>query len=243
MDIYTASLQDLLILKRQPRGLKILENRLNRQLKTVTDKLTRQLINSPYKNTHIYDDTITAVSMRHTGNVVNYAEREILRHPGIKLTESPINPIKIDKIISESGTKLSDYTLNRLHGDIIPTLKEGILEGQSLNKTANELAKEFVGLKDHEIMRITRTETHTAYNQSKQETMNSTDLIPGKQWLSSGLSNSRPEHEDANGQTVATDEPFIVMDEELMFPGDESGSPENIINCACTMIPDIRYGR
>lgn len=242
-DIYTYGLHDLLILKRQPRGLKILENRLNRRFKTITDNLTKSLINEPYTNTHIYDETIRLASTDHAQKVFRYGEREVLRFPKLNLTESPINPSKLNTLMQTTGDKLTDSTLNRLHGNIIPTLKEGILEGQSLNRTAKELANEFIGLKDHEVMRITRTETHTIYNESKQETMNASDLIPGKEWLSSGLSNSRPEHEEANGQKVGTDEPFIVMDEELMFPGDESGSPENIINCACTMIPDIRYGR
>lgn len=46
---------------------------------------------------------------------------------------------------------------------------------------------------------------------------------------------TREAHMEADDQTVMQDDPFIVMGEELMFPGDDSrgASLENIINCRC----------
>ena len=35
---------------------------------------------------------------------------------------------------------------------------------------------------------------------------------------------------------IPLDEPFVVDGEELMYPGDENGSPENVINCQCIQI-------
>jgi uncharacterized protein with gpF-like domain len=58
-----------------------------------------------------------------------------------------------------------------------------------------------------------------------------------KQWLTSGNANVRPAHQAANGQVVPVEEPFIVDGEELMNPGDSSGSPGNVINCHCVAIP------
>jgi hypothetical protein len=34
---------------------------------------------------------------------------------------------------------------------------------------------------------------------------------------------------------VPIDEPFIVSGEELMYPGDPSGSAGNVINCRCAI--------
>lgn len=46
---------------------------------------------------------------------------------------------------------------------------------------------------------------------------------------------TRHAHMEADDQTVPQDEPFIVMGEKLMFPGDDSlgATPENIMNCRC----------
>lgn len=44
-------------------------------------------------------------------------------------------------------------------------------------------------------------------------------------------------HIAASGQTVPVDKPFVVAGEELMFPRDPNGSPENTINCHCVSVP------
>jgi len=53
-----------------------------------------------------------------------------------------------------------------------------------------------------------------------------------KTWICA-FNNSRPEHEEADGQKVGIDEPFEVMGEAIMWPGE--GSIENSANCYCTI--------
>jgi hypothetical protein len=48
---------------------------------------------------------------------------------------------------------------------------------------------------------------------------------------------TRPGHEEADGQDVAEGEYFIVDDEKLRWPGDPYGSAGNIINCRCYIEP------
>lgn len=52
---------------------------------------------------------------------------------------------------------------------------------------------------------------------------------------------TRPAHVDADYQIVQQDEPFIVMNQKLMFPGDTSmgASLDNIINCRCNTVRAI----
>jgi hypothetical protein len=52
-------------------------------------------------------------------------------------------------------------------------------------------------------------------------------------WNSAFAQTSREDHMDADGQEVSAGEPFLIGDEELMYPGDPSGSDENTINCLC----------
>lgn len=81
---------------------------------------------------------------------------------------------------------------------------------------------------------IARTEGNSAINAATLEDARAT--IPGrmKVWVCQ-FDNSRPAHEEADGQAVAMDDPFIVDGEELDCPCDDGGSPGNIINCNCDM--------
>lgn len=53
-----------------------------------------------------------------------------------------------------------------------------------------------------------------------------------KTWVAAGA-NTRPTHQDADGQTVGFDEMFVVGGEECEFPGDPALSDAEAINCEC----------
>jgi len=83
---------------------------------------------------------------------------------------------------------------------------------------------------------IARTETMRAENFGNEELMRDWG-VEQKEWLATPDERVREAHWDANGQVVGIDEPFIVDDEELDYPGDPAGSPGNTINCRCTILP------
>ena len=57
-------------------------------------------------------------------------------------------------------------------------------------------------------------------------------------WVTMGDSKVRPWHQTANFQTVPRNEPFLVMNQNLMYPGDTSmgATMENISHCRCVEI-------
>jgi len=64
-------------------------------------------------------------------------------------------------------------------------------------------------------------------------------LLPGiitKDWGNVGDNKVREAHIAADGQTVKINQPFIVMGERLMFPGDTSlgASAKNVARCRCS---------
>jgi len=74
-------------------------------------------------------------------------------------------------------------------------------------------------------------------DQARIEQMAEYEPKERKEWISVIDERTRPEHAEANGQIVLWDEPFIVGNEELMYPGDPAGSAWNTLNCRCKSVP------
>jgi len=112
-------------------------------------------------------------------------------------------------------------------------------DGASTEDIAQSLRGVFNKLSKSESLRIANTETSAAYGFARHEAMTAAG-IEYKSWLSSHGPHVRPAHAAAeikySADPIPVDEPFIVDGEELMFPGDDSGSAGNVINCQCVQI-------
>lgn len=138
----------------------------------------------------------------------------------------------IEQWTASRVVQISD-ALKRQIADIV---KRGLAEGQSAEQVADAIKAAFG--EEASMMRarrIARTETHTAMQVGQYAAARSSPFQFEKRWLAVEGKRTRPAHADANGQTVALDEPFEVGGEKLMFPGDPNGSPGNTINCRCTV--------
>lgn len=85
---------------------------------------------------------------------------------------------------------------------------------------------------------IARTETHSAATWSMQAALEAEPDAAEitREWVAALDERVREDHADADGQTVGIDEPFIVGGVELMQPGDQTGPPEQTINCRCVVL-------
>jgi hypothetical protein len=88
---------------------------------------------------------------------------------------------------------------------------------------------------------IARTEAVGALNAGRAEAFRvvdeeDPDTIYERLWLSTDDHRTRSTHEEADGQRVPLNSPFIVGGFELAFPGDPSGPPQEIIQCRCTAL-------
>ena len=128
--------------------------------------------------------------------------------------------------------------------DCIDTVKKrienqlslGVKEGETIEELAQRVKDVFNSVSSAGSIRIARTEVIGAMNFGRDEAMKESEF-PNKQWFTSLDERTRESHADAHGQTVGMDESFEVGGEELEYPGDQSGSPENVINCRCIHIP------
>jgi len=81
---------------------------------------------------------------------------------------------------------------------------------------------------------IARTEVGGAMNGGKRMAWKQSGVVTGKRWLAELDDRVRDSHADAHGQVVGIDEDFEVGDASGPGPG-EMGTPEEDINCRCTM--------
>ena len=141
---------------------------------------------------------------------------------------TPFKQLALDSLLSRAD----------IERELTRSLLTGIMQGESIPNLAKRM-QEITNKTLSESIRIARTETTRVENSAKQDVGEHGEKLGfkmKKQWISTGDSRTRPEHGEADGQIVDIDAPFIVEGERLMYPGDESGSAWNVINCRCTMI-------
>lgn len=88
---------------------------------------------------------------------------------------------------------------------------------------------------------VARTEAIGALNAGRAEAFRAAaeadpELELERVWLATEDHRTRETHRLADGQRVALTSPFIVGGAELMFPGDPSGPPQEVIQCRCSML-------
>jgi hypothetical protein len=109
---------------------------------------------------------------------------------------------------------------------------------ESIEKLARRI---YAGYKDLELWqarRIAQTETMIGLADAGNIAAQSLDVRFDKQWVISGLGNTRDTHAVMDGVVVGQDEPFELEDCMMMYPHDGSmGAPAGeIINCACDVL-------
>lgn len=115
-------------------------------------------------------------------------------------------------------------------------ITQGIDEGLSERETSRLLREKATVLSASRAQTIARTETHAAANYAVYESFKSTGVDAKREWVSAEDERTRENHVEANGQIVGLNEPFDVGGERLMYAGDPSGSPENVVNCRCAVV-------
>ena len=135
--------------------------------------------------------------------------------------------------------KLLESVGDTAQAQLNTALANGLAKGETTEQLSDRVRGVFNNLQNFEARRIAMTETSATYGFTRNEAMNEAG-VEYKSWLSSHGPTVREAHAAAEEQygdaPIPIDEPFVVDGEELMYPGDESGSPGNVINCHCIQI-------
>lgn len=147
-------------------------------------------------------------------------------------------PQRALKFIRERENKLANVA-DDVFARVRDQLQAGLNAGDSTAKLAARVQFEFADMSREKASVIAQTEAGAAYGAANDEAIRQADGGRGrlrKKWLTSGLPNTRHSHLEAAQRSrdgIPLDEPFS---NGLMYPGDENGPPEEVINCRCTHV-------
>lgn len=143
----------------------------------------------------------------------------------------------VQKEILKRANKLAGQVTGTTFDSIKKALGDGIEAGEGVPQLAKRIRGVFGDASVNRSKMIARTEVISTYNGSATLVAEELgdDVIGGMEWIASLDSRVRDEHKGANGDVVAVGGTFDVGGESLKYPGDPSGSAENVINCRCTL--------
>lgn len=137
-----------------------------------------------------------------------------------------------NEIVSVSGT-WKDSLVSLLRSIMDENAYQGI---EAITK---KLYDGYVGnLEKWQCRRIAQTEAMIGMADAGAMAAETLDIPFTKQWVISGLGNTRESHEMMDGVIVDQDEPFVLPGGLMMYPHDTSmgAAAGEIINCACDVL-------
>lgn len=152
-------------------------------------------------------------------------------------------PLDTQQYLAQAQNRLVGIG-NELWFNARTAIAEGLAAGESIPTIAARV-RDAAGVTEPRARVIARTESHGVRNTVNAASVRrAASAFSGpsafsRRWQAANDERTRETHRDADGQTVALNEPFTVGGASLDFPGDPSGPPEEIISCRCTTITII----
>lgn len=144
----------------------------------------------------------------------------------------------VEDLLRSRANQIAGYVTQATYDDIVGQLNDGVTAGESIPQLATRVRTVFEQADRTRAERIARTEVHGAVQGAQLAYAGGLPRTAGvrKEWLATPDARTREAHRHADGQTRPLSEPFLVGGEPLMFPGDPAGTPDEVINCRCSML-------
>lgn len=218
-----------LVLMRREERLTTLTDNIARDIRKVNIEATK-MINGEMLN--VYEENI------------NWGHYFMEQESGYILNYDLYNKNIIKKLYAENVNPFTKIALNnikdksRIYRDLRRHFSSAIRNGE----TIEEIAKRVRGVVDRNhygSVRIARTETTRLESIGREESFKQGEdlgLKLKKVWISTTDPRTRESHLILNGKTIDMDKRFS---NGLLYPGEEGGAAEEVINCRCTHIVTI----
>lgn len=117
--------------------------------------------------------------------------------------------------------------------------------GESQTKIIERIRK-VTGQSEYQAKRVAQTERVRIQSQARYDGLKEGEAIGldvTKEW-SARMVNTRESHAALNGTVIKVSEKFrTIWGNELEYPGDPSAPAEEVINCHCVLIPDVKINK
>lgn len=148
---------------------------------------------------------------------------------------------------AQEYVRAAENRLADVPDEVWQRVSDALAEGYDTGDSPAELAERVAEHLDNDgdvvqqrAERIARTETTSVFNTAAVDGLHAAETVIGpmrKTWVATYDGRTRASHVAANRQTVPLDEPFRVGGARLMFPGDPTGPPGEVVNCRCVVSP------
>ena len=140
--------------------------------------------------------------------------------------------IEMEFLQQRGGEQIAEDISRTTRDQVMAMASRGRRDGMGQDEIARMIGNRVGVVSRARAGMIARTEIHSASVFASHEAAVDTGLPLEKDWLAA--SDARDDHAAADdGRSIPMDELFEVGGERLRYPGDPSGSAENVINCRC----------
>jgi hypothetical protein len=154
---------------------------------------------------------------------------------------------QIDVLLKDSASPFSKIAYKNMGTNhaIVRKLSREMAQATINGESQRDIVKRIravTGQSKYQATRVAQTERTRIQSQARSDTLTeAADLgVKVTKTWSARMVNTRDTHAALDGVTIPQDEAFQLSDgDRLMYPGDPSGSPENVISCHCVLIPGV----
>ncbi len=220
--------------------LSLQQSRLIDSIEDLGEDITHEILNMYIENIEKQQILYEQIVYKHFMSILNLVKSEVLNQVGqssVGVSFDLLNENAL-KFLEDKKIKFAIKVADTTHKAIIKELSEGFKLGEGIPELSNRI-KNMHEFSMKRATVVSRTEIISSSNAGTLQGYKESGVVIGKEWDSHEDERTRKHHLEANGQRVKLDDPFIVDDDLLDYPGDNShdAKASNVIQCRCTLKP------
>ncbi|MBC8630273.1 hypothetical protein H8697_00925 [[Eubacterium] tenue] len=220
--------------------LSLQQSRLIDSIEDLGEDITHEILNMYIENIEKQQILYEQIVYKHFMSILNLVKSEVLNQVGqssVGVSFDLLNENAL-KFLEDKKIKFAIKVADTTHKAIIKELSEGFKLGEGISELSNRI-KNMHEFSMKRATVVSRTEIISSSNAGTLQGYKESGVVIGKEWDSHEDERTRKHHLEANGQRVKLDDPFIVDDDLLDYPGDNShdAKASNVIQCRCTLKP------